>query len=99
MVAMLARHGITDEPPAEFRDEVLGLCERLRAADEATRLAAARRLREFTAMAGRRVGLAAGALRAAAHDPSPGGWGPVAAGLDGGAPGPGAGTHLFVGGG
>jgi hypothetical protein len=71
MVAMLARYGVTEEPPADFRDEVRGLCEQLRSGDEAARESAAKRLRELSALAGRRMRFAADWLRPAASDPSP----------------------------
>src|SRR5262249_55628818 len=71
MLDMLTPYGITQVPPPEFDLEVRQLSERLRSPSEADRLAAVRRLRDFSAVgAGPYLAEAAPALRGVLNDPS-----------------------------
>ncbi|HJZ59948.1 MAG TPA: ankyrin repeat domain-containing protein, partial [Gemmataceae bacterium] len=71
MLDMLTRHGITGAPPPEFDRDIRQLSERLRSPVGADRLAAVRRLRDFSAVgAGPYLADAAPALRGVLNDPS-----------------------------
>jgi len=68
---MLTRHGITDVRPLEFDREVRELIQRLQSPVEVDRLAAARRLREFSGLgAGPHLAAVVPALQEVLHDPS-----------------------------